>query len=325
MIAFVPRASADIFDWLRTSLFGWADFLRRVLPDLTVDRNSVILALGALLLFTLGVHIAAKRLTRKFAVNAADPPPRWRLRSTLALVAMTYVLFAAGIAVIGLVHQSVWLATSKDPLISDSAVTWNSSTEDSLRSIDLAIGIQHDLYNSLPSGGTFADDGTALHSWETRILLGLNYSHDAIDMKHPWRAPVNIERFRTVLPEFINPGFRTAEFLDAEGFGLSHFASNVRTMGPNTKMTFDDITDGLGQTILIGEVNTGFRPWGDPVNWRDPAAGLGPSPATFGGPPATESTTFLMADGSVRVLNNQTDPAILRALATPAASDTVPH
>ena len=72
------------------------------------------------------------------------------------------------------------------------------------------------------------------------------------------------------------------------------------------------------------EVNAGFRPWGHPVNWRDPADGLNGGPRNFGGPPGSGGARFLMAGGSVRFVSAHTDPAVLRALATPSAGDEVP-
>jgi prepilin-type processing-associated H-X9-DG protein len=86
-------------------------------------------------------------------------------------------------------------------------------------------------------------------------------------------------------------------------------------------MTFASITDGPANTILAGEINSNFTPWGHPVNWRDPAKGLNQVPDGFGGPPSRNGVTFLMADGSVRFLHNRTSPEVLKALSTPAAGD----
>jgi len=36
----------------------------------------------------------------------------------------------------------------------------------------------------------------------------------------------------------------------------------------------DGIKDGAANTILLGEVNADFSPWGRPNNVRDPAAGV---------------------------------------------------
>jgi hypothetical protein len=180
-----------------------------------------------------------------------------------------------------------------------------------------------DVNQTFPPGGSFGPNGEMLHSWETHILPYMVYGA-SIDMKRSWRDPVNEPYFRCVIPEFINPEFRTPELEDAAGFGLSHYAANVRVLGPNHGMKPSDIRDGPANTILVGEVNAGFRPWGHPVNWRDPADGAGGGPKGFGGPPGSGGARFLMADGSVRFVSARTDPAVLRALATPCGGEEVP-
>jgi hypothetical protein len=68
-------------------------------------------------------------------------------------------------------------------------------------------------------------------------------------------------------------------------------------------------------------VNHDFRPWGDPINWRDPAKGINQVHDGFGGPTGSHAVQFLLADGSVRRIGDDIDPTVLRALATPAAGD----
>jgi hypothetical protein len=147
----------------------------------------------------------------------------------------------------------------------------------------------------------------------------MTYSTREIDMKRPWNAPENERAFKCVLPEFINPEYRTPPLEDSNGFGLSHYAVNSRVMSANKSVRLTEITNGASNTILVGEVNAGFRPWGHPINFRDPAAGLTGGPTTFGGPPKTGGATFVMADGSVRFIGNGVDPAVLRALSDPRA------
>src|SRR5690349_15388520 len=57
-------------------------------------------------------------------------------------------------------------------------------------------------------------------------------------------------------------------------------------------------------TLLIGEVNAQFKPWGHPVNWRDPTAGINSSQHGFGGPPGSGGANFVMADASIRFLSD---------------------
>ena len=76
-----------------------------------------------------------------------------------------------------------------------------------------------------------------------------------------------------------------------------------------------DIRDGTTTTMLAGEVSAGFKPWGHPQNWRDPAKGLKFDDESFGGP-SSRGTLVLLADGSVRILSKDTDQKVLEAIGT---------
>ena len=166
--------------------------------------------------------------------------------------------------------------------------------------------------------------GNPLHSWETMLLPYMDSPSDPRpDMALPWNDPQNAEHFKVDLREFLNPGVDGPPH-DSEGYGLSHYAANARVMRRGSSHAAEDITDGLSHTIMAGEVKENFRPWGDPVNWRDPALGVQKSPDGFAGPWADGGTQFLMMDGSVRRISKDIDPAVLRALATPNGGEPVP-
>jgi hypothetical protein len=113
---------------------------------------------------------------------------------------------------------------------------------------------------------------------------------------------------------------------DADGYNLSHYAGNAQVfpVGPKRGLRTSDVRDGMSNTILGGEVSTGFRPWGHPLNLRDPGRGLRKSADAFAGPWRGGVTYFLMGDGSVRVVRPTASPTALRALATPAGGDHIP-
>ena len=89
-------------------------------------------------------------------------------------------------------------------------------------------------------------------------------------------------------------------------------------------MRIQDIADGTSNTVFCGEVRERFRPWGHPANWRDPAAGINQSPEGFGSPVA-DGCLFLMGDGTVRLVNKNIAPNMLKALATPDGGEDVPN
>jgi hypothetical protein len=162
-----------------------------------------------------------------------------------------------------------------------------------------------------------------LHSWETYILPFLPYSTQTIDFKLAWNDPRNEKNFKCILPNFINTSLPSPPVLEAQGFGLSHYASNSRVMGADKSIRWQDISDGAANTLLIGEVNADFKPWGHPVNWRDPARGINRSSQGFGGPPSAGGAYFSMADGSVRFVSERINPDVLRALSTPAGGEEI--
>ena len=53
---------------------------------------------------------------------------------------------------------------------------------------------------------------------------------------------------------------------------------------------------------MAGEVWAGYKPWGHPTNWRDPAKGIHTTADSFGSPSQPDYVQFLMADGSVRTV-----------------------
>ena len=47
--------------------------------------------------------------------EAEGPSPPWRLRWTLSLLGVAVLMFVAGIAAVGVTHQTAWLLTSPEP------------------------------------------------------------------------------------------------------------------------------------------------------------------------------------------------------------------
>lgn len=300
----------------RALLFGWVFFLWRVLPRMRVNWGTIAVSGTALVLFAIGIHWIASGWFRRKYPEAIEAGMKWKIRWSLAVLAGVILMFAAGTSLIGVVHQTSWLATSPEPMYG-SALKSYATNSWNLKSMGLALHNHNDTYRSLPSGWAFSKDGTPLHSWETRILPFIPYDSRVIDLKRPWNDPVNLKHFQAVIPQFINPDLRTAEFANSDGLGLSHYAANCHTLGGNEKRSLDDFQGKLSSTILVGEINANFQPWGQPVNWRDPARGINKSPYGFGGPASSRGAQFIMADGSIRFISDKVDAEVLRALTNP--------
>jgi prepilin-type processing-associated H-X9-DG protein len=305
-------------------ILGWLFFLGRVLPRISMDGAAIAVALAALLLFTTGIHWLGRQWHHR---SSAQPESGtgWKVRWSLAVVASVFLLFAAGICLIGIVHQAGWILTDKQPLLGQKLKTfWDHGSKTKMR---MLVYDMHNYYDSgtrhLPPGGSFDKDGTMLHSWETFIMPYIAYDTSPIDKKLPWNHPKNAPYFRCAIPQFLNADLGAGNLEDEEGFGLSHFAANCYVLGPNTQMRFEDITDGLSRTFLLGEVNANFKPWGHPANWRDPGKGINQSPYGFGGPRSTGGANMAMVDGSVHFISERVSPTVLQALATPNGGEKV--
>jgi type II secretory pathway pseudopilin PulG len=191
-------------------------------------------------------------------------------------------------------------------------------SRNNLKMLGLALQNYHEQFNRLPYGGTFDAHGTPFHGWTTALDMYLSQRawYDAPDPNFPWDDPVNVDHIineRTI--PFQNPSI--PDVRSSDGLPLTHFAGNEMLFYRNSVVSLNDLPE-RGSTALLGDCNGDFPPLGYPFNWRDVSHGIGTSPAGFGCP-VRDATMFLMADQSVRVLNNRADIEVVRTLAGPLA------
>ena len=139
-------------------------------------------------------------------------------------------------------------------------------------------------------------------------------------MSLAWNDPRQGDLFSVPIEIFLNPILEDPQFVDE--FAASHYAANERLLRRNEGLHLDDVTDGTASTIMLGEVGSGFRAWGDPRNVRDPADGIGTRPDQFGLPNRND-VAFIFADNHGKRINKEINPAVLRALATPDGGETI--
>lgn len=200
-----------------------------------------------------------------------------------------------------------------------------TQSRNNLKMIGLALHNYHDAFRQFPPAGIYGEDGTAYHSWQTMLLPFVDQAplYNTIDFHVPWTDPANTGRFQYPVQSYLNPAI--AGQTDAAGYALSHYAGNSQLLLPNGETGLPDITDGTSNTILVGEVAAGFKPWGDPGNVRDPADGLLHDENTFGTVDLQRGTVdFLMGDGAVIPISTSIDPEVLKALATPDGGEQIP-
>lgn len=310
-------------------LFGWALFLTRAAREATVVWPDVILALGALALLAVGTHRFCCWLYLSTAPPADAQPRAWPLRWTAAILALVLVMFIAGTAMIGVAHQVVWIARSDEGF-----VQWNwmmpkgarlAMSKGRMKQIGLALHNYHDAYGTMPPGGTFDRFGAPLHSWATHLLPYLDEGElfQGVRFDLPWNHPDQRAVFIKHIAILQNPAYDAQHERDAQGYSLSHYAANAHVLSANRGIRISEIPDGTSQTVLAGEVADRFKPWGHPVNWRDLKKGINKSSDGFGSPFAG-GAHVLLADGSVRFIQENIDPDILRRLARPNDGEVIP-
>lgn len=255
-----------------------------------------------------------------------DPDPdsavsnRHAFRLSLLAFLSLLVSFTAGLAFTGTMHQIGWLIREGEPLD-----VYRYEQANRFRTIGVASHAYLDAYRRFPPGGTTLPAATPGHSWMTLLLPygGPADLVNQIDLHRSWRDPVNKPPFSQSLYLFWGRPTATPQDFDPEGYAYASIAGNLHVLKTNIGLTSDDISDGLSNTILAGEVGSRYKPWADPTNLRDPARGINRDPNGFGARWPPRGAEFLMTDGGARMINPDIDPQILRALATPNGGETI--
>lgn len=305
--------------------FGWAAFLTRSIARLTVNWNGVATAIVCIVLLLLGGHPFLKWLVTAARSPHAGSPSNdsgpqtsapatrpWPLRRTAQLLAVFMLLFIAGTAFIGLVHQAAWLATAPEPLSGYRLKLYVTDPSSNPKFVGLGFNTFQDIYRQCPPNGAATDLKQGSHSWQTRILPFMSVSTANIDMARDWNDPKNAPAFRRFVDFYLNPDI--GDLREGRGYAVSHYAGNSHWFAHRHATTSKMDSRGASNTIFCGEVANQFMAWGDPGNLRDPAAGVNRSAAGFGSTDE-RGAYFTMVDGSVRFLATDTDPHVLAALA----------
>jgi hypothetical protein len=269
-----------------TLALGWMPYLARIVPGLNPDPWAVSTAILCLA----GVAVGAHYFLRWLAGGA------WPWKRTLRCVSLVVLMFVAGIALVGVAHQTAWLARSPESLTPGRYTGARMHSANNLKQIGIAVHSRHDhLTPPEVARSTFSATGAPMHSWQTALLPYIEQEalHKQIDLTKPWVHPANAGPLGERIPTFLNPAVREET---VNGLGVSHYAGNAAVVLGEAR-TFKDFPAGISNTILAGEVASHFRAWGDPLNARDPRLGASGHDG-FGGP--RRAAQFVMLDGSVR-------------------------
>jgi hypothetical protein len=208
--------------------------------------------------------------------------------------------------------------------------------ESNLGSINKALNDYAIEKGNFPAGGTFEVDDEGLevgmHSWMTSLLpyLGHMEIYNAIELSKPWNDEANAPAMRQPIPTFLTSTMQHEP--THRGLAITHFAGVgglIQTdqgllptgiFNKNSAIKVEDVTDGMSQTLVAGEIARALPAWGDPENWRTIEGPLNKRLSSFGNSAGT-GAHFLQGDGSVRFFSNKTSPKVLQRLATRNAGD----
>ncbi|SIO58083.1 prepilin-type processing-associated H-X9-DG domain-containing protein [Singulisphaera sp. GP187] len=314
-------------DLIVSLAFGWLLFLKRS-PEVQINGSGILSGVVCLTLFAVGLHHFLRWLHGQIQQGQGGDPPTspWKWSWTTSLVAIIVLMFVAGLTSVGVAHQTGWLLTSSEPLLSFGIMRGErSQAVNNLKQMGLALYNYHHHEETAyyPPGGTFDSQGRAQHGWQALILAQMDNQvlYNQINFDLPWNDRSNSTSFGTTLEFYNNPGIHGFE-KDSKGYALSHYSGNAWVLGGDKSRNSKDITDGGAQTLMAGEAPSHFKPWGHPTNWRDPAQGINRSLDGFGGP-FPGGANFSFVDGSVRYLKNTIDPRIFKALGTPSGGEVI--
>lgn len=200
------------------------------------------------------------------------------------------------------------------PAARDSARRLSSGNN--LKQIGLGLQNYHDAQESFPPGGTFRNDGTGLHGWQTLFLpyLEANTFGNCIDVNLPWDDPTQLDAYRQFcFRTYLDPSL--AEKRTADGFPVIHYSANEWLLHRNSAVRLTEIPDA-GRTLLVADAFGEFLPWGSPYNWRDPTVPFRASSRQFGSV-ARKGTLAVFVDGSVQLVEPDIDAELFSKFAGP--------
>jgi hypothetical protein len=187
---------------------------------------------------------------------------------------------------------------------------------------------QHDAY---PIGGTFSRNAAGVihgqHGWMTFLLpfVGEAELYQRIDQAKPFDDPVNRNAMGTNINIYFAAGGNRSR--NGDGFAIAHYAGVGGEINEGNRLAHlgiferdaavkrNEVTDGLSNTLIIGELAGTYPPWGDPENWREIGRGLNKDGNGFGSH-SKQGAMFLLGDGTVKLFPNKTDPKLLEKMST---------
>lgn len=187
-------------------------------------------------------------------------------------------------------------------------------SQNNLKQLGLGVHNFELTFKHIPSGC----DSEAKHGWMTRVFPYMEASgwYSSVDHDVSWEHALNRHQFSVYVSYYCLPthGERYTE----EGYGTTDYHANQVLMYRGSSVKFKDLANGLSNTLMIGEINSHQTPFGYPYNWRDASQVPNQGADSFGA--WKKGAYFVLADGAIRLIENDIDSVALRALASGSLS-----
>ncbi|HQU43924.1 MAG: hypothetical protein B7Z73_12760 [Planctomycetia bacterium 21-64-5] len=193
-----------------------------------------------------------------------------------------------------------------------------------LKQIGLALQNYHDVHGCFPSPYIADAQGKPMHSWRVAITPYIESGpfYQQYDLSRPWDAPGNLALTRAWWHDF----YACPSANPQPGAGFTNY---VMVVGPSAAAragewrSLDQITDGPAKTVLVAEIADSDIFWAEP---RDLSVDEMSLRINDKSKPSISShhphgAMALFADGSIKLLDESTTSAELRAMLTSAADD----
>jgi prepilin-type N-terminal cleavage/methylation domain-containing protein len=309
--------AGDFYNFFKFFVFGWFWGLCHLFYGLEHEPIAVLCGFVAFLLLPITLHFFVAPIAKRH-------DKIWTFRKSCLTSFIIVALAGAGLAIISGIHEVVWLLHPKEPLVNVSGGTRDMRSYNNLKQLSIAVQNYSETYEQqLPFGSTVLENGQLGHGWITQLLPFCEQQsvYEKIDMTKSWNDPQNAPVFK----EQLNGIFKSSYFdpqdeqIDRNGFAKTDYSANQFVLPVGRSLKMDEITDGLSNTVLFGEITQNLPAWGSPLNGRDLRLGINSSPYGFGSKRYRGGGgQFVHCDGSVKFYSKTTDPKILEALANPA-------
>ena len=247
----------------------------------------------------------------------ADRPKtlRWIVGSIVSAVIMSCLLFA----IIRAGGQSVGRM---------SVVRDQTQSLENLVRIAEALNAYAADHGNYPPAVVKGNSGKPLHSWRVLILpyLGEDEMYNNIDFSVGWDDPANAVLMRRMPAVYRHPNSAEHGLNNQSGYylivGNGTLFPDAGPLGPG------DIIDDPTQTILVVEAKPKLmsQSWSEPgdVNFETLKGNIGGNPDTEVGGLLDEGVAMVTTDGRGHILDESTEPLVLRSLVTPRGNERLP-